>query len=99
MGDPVTPPNRRHDAPDVPILLAIDRNGDDVDWHVDALCATEDPELWFQPGSEDAAREVCVACPVRTPCADYALRNREQYGIFGGLTPEQRARILARGAA
>jgi WhiB family redox-sensing transcriptional regulator len=43
---------------------------------------------------EDAAKRVCAACPVRQECLDYALRVREQYGIWGGLTEVER-RALA----
>jgi WhiB family transcriptional regulator, redox-sensing transcriptional regulator len=93
------PGDRRHDSPAVSIVLAINRNGDDTDWHGDALCAKNDPELWFHTATEADAIEICVTCPVRIECADYALRNREQYGVFGGLTADQRDRILARGAA
>jgi hypothetical protein len=33
---------------------------------------------------------------VRIECADYAIRSREPYGVWGGLTEEDRERIYAR---
>lgn len=39
------------------------------------------------------ARDACFTCPVRLPCLDKALENREQYGIWGGYYPEMRRSI------
>jgi WhiB family redox-sensing transcriptional regulator len=36
-----------------------------------------------------AALAICDGCPAIEPCADGAIRRREQYGIWGGLTPER----------
>jgi WhiB family redox-sensing transcriptional regulator len=36
------------------------------------------------------AKAVCAACPVRRPCLDFALATRQPYGIWGGMTPEER---------
>lgn len=44
-------------------------------------------------------RQICGPCPMRTQCRLLALRAegtlapRSRFGIFGGLTPKQRARI------
>jgi hypothetical protein len=35
---------------------------------------------------------------VRSECADYAIRAREPYGVWGGLTEEERERIYVRSA-
>jgi len=39
---------------------------------------------------EAYAKEICGACTVRSQCLDYALINKEQFGIWGGQTPEER---------
>jgi len=39
------------------------------------------------------ARDACFGCEVRLQCLDLALKNREQYGIWGGYFPEQRRAI------
>lgn len=64
-------------------------------WVEDAACAGHDPELWF-PKSTASPRTVaiCHGCPVRHACLDYALRTRQRHGIWGGLTINQRRRIL-----
>ena len=34
-----------------------------------------------------------VECPVRLQCLEYALKNNELYGVWGGLTGNQRKRL------
>ena len=46
---------------------------------------------------EIRARQLCAQCPVRAQCAAYALRLHEPYGIWGGYTEAERAKILAIG--
>ena len=41
---------------------------------------------------------VCASCSVRVECADYAIRAREPYGVWGGLTEEERERIYVKAA-
>lgn len=36
---------------------------------------------------------ICGTCPVCEECADGAIQRREQYGIWGGLTPSRIAAI------
>ena len=43
----------------------------------------------------EAAKTVCAGCPVRLKCADCAIRAREPYGVWGGLTEEEREVIYA----
>lgn len=42
-----------------------------------------------------ACRKVCRDCPVRTHCAIEALLRHDQWGIWGGLTPDERGAIVA----
>lgn len=42
------------------------------------------------------AKTVCATCSVRLECADYAIRAREPYGVWGGLTEEDREHIYLR---
>jgi WhiB family transcriptional regulator, redox-sensing transcriptional regulator len=41
---------------------------------------------------EMKARAICVSCPVRVQCLDYALKNSVKHGIWGGLNGEERLR-------
>lgn len=42
------------------------------------------------------AKSICRSCPVRERCLDYALDNREPYGIWGALTERERRKLLAK---
>ena len=63
-----------------------------------SLCSklvTKDSDPWF---SEDAnevafARGVCKVCPVWATCMTFSLVNGFEYGMFAGLTPEERKPI------
>jgi len=37
------------------------------------------------------AKGLCRQCPVLAECADYAVRREEPYGVWGGMTPSERA--------
>lgn len=53
-----------------------------------AACATEAPDLFFDPEREAEAKTVCGRCPVRTQCLQ--TNFEEDTGVFGGTTPEER---------
>jgi len=54
------------------------------------------PDDWFDTEREASAVFGCrVHCPVRVQCARLALARREEWGVWGGLTPGDRRRILA----
>ena len=65
------------------------------DWTEQALCAEVDPELHFpeKGGSTREAKAVCRACEVRAECLDYALKTDQRFGIWGGLSEQQRRRL------
>ena len=76
------------------------------DWHDRANCLGVDPDLFFpeRGASTREAKEVCRGCVVREDCLEYALRNSEKFGIWGGMSERERRRIrrqraLARQAA
>lgn len=65
-------------------------------WMESALCSETDPDA-FHPekgGSTAPAKRVCAACPVRAECLEYALRHKEREGVWGGLAPRERAKLL-----
>lgn len=69
-------------------------------WHDDALCREVSGLDWIEAkrGSveEQACRLICSACPVRLDCAVGALERRESWGVWGGLTRDDRKAIAAR---
>jgi WhiB family redox-sensing transcriptional regulator len=72
-----------------------------VDWQVHARCNEVDPEIFFpeRGGSSKAARAVCNKCTVRSQCLEYALNNKEQFGIWGGTSERERRRLRRERAA
>ena len=73
------------------------------EWQRGAACRGMDSSLFFHPPNErDTARADRAArakairrcCPVITECLDHALRVREPYGVWGGHTEDERARLL-----
>lgn len=65
-------------------------------WAARAACAA-DPDLMFAEDcrSIQAAGQVCAGCPVRRDCLAYGLDHAEPFGVWGGLTTEERATVLA----
>ncbi|MGX7730134.1 WhiB family transcriptional regulator [Rhodococcus sp. 2H158] len=68
-------------------------------WRLHARCRFVGPDTFYAPEDETwgerqrrerAARDICAACPVRLPCRDHAVKNKEQHGIWGGLTERER---------
>ena len=73
-------------------------------WQRQALCGGVDTALFFpvdeeclpeRQHRERVAKAICAACPVRQPCAVYALVHRELHGVWGGLSEADRRRRLA----
>lgn len=64
-------------------------------WQSEALCAQVDPEL-FHPelgGTAAIAKRICLGCPVRRDCLEYALEHGENHGVWGATSPDQRRAI------
>lgn len=65
-------------------------------WQDRAACAGLDSELFFTDSSRHNAEAalpgmtVCRRCPVTEECLDFAIRNRLEFGVFGGKTSEER---------
>ncbi|MFG2144270.1 WhiB family transcriptional regulator [Streptomyces sp. NPDC048696] len=64
-----------------------------------AACTQADPEMFFDgtPGAVDMAKQICGSCPVRARCLRLALERGEAFGIFGGLTAEERRDVQRKG--
>lgn len=78
--------------------------GDAYEWQLFGSCRGADSTLFFLPEGERgprkrrrerAAKAICAGCPVLDQCADFALSTREPYGVWGGLTPEERGLLLS----
>ena len=72
------------------------------EWQLDGACREADPQLFFHPEGErgparrkrdEAAVAVCATCPVMDLCRQHGLSVREPYGVWGGLTEDDREEI------
>lgn len=79
-------------------------NADVWDWQLRGACRGENPDLFFHPDGdrglsrtarELAAKAVCARCPVVEQCAQHALSVREPYGVWGGMTEDEREQVYA----
>lgn len=82
--------------------LPAPREGD-WDWQVHAACRGTDTSAFYHPENERgpsrarremAAKAVCAGCPVVENCLKWALTAREPYGVWGGLSTEERETLL-----
>lgn len=71
-------------------------------WQEQGNCVGMDVEIFFLPtGARDSdkiereskAKAICEGCPVINECLDHALTVPENYGVWGGTTPEERLRM------
>lgn len=74
------------------------------EWQYEGSCRDIDDTLFFHPEGErgaarrrraDAAKAICAECPVLMQCREQALAIREPYGVWGGLSEEDRAAIFS----
>jgi WhiB family redox-sensing transcriptional regulator len=73
----------------------------DLDWRQSAACQHCSPELFFPAGTTgaavheiEAAKAICATCPVQPECLRYALQSRQEFGIWGGTTEDERRGLL-----
>ena len=67
-------------------------------WVDNALCASGEPDaLFVQGAAQRQARLKCLACPVRLQCLADALQHEANFGVWGGLTEDERESFYARG--
>lgn len=63
----------------------------------DGVCRSMDPDLFFADESVLEPSPIVIAacgrCPLSTECLDWAMRNMERYGVWGGTTPKQREKL------
>lgn len=68
----------------------------DLTWQTDAACRRwPDPDAFFPDRGDEseAVLLLCARCPVQRRCADQAVRERQRYGVWGGLTERDRERL------
>lgn len=75
----------------------------DWEWQAAAACRGSDTSNFYHPENERGpsrvrremrAKAVCSTCPVINNCLRWALAAREPYGVWGGLSTEEREAML-----
>ena len=76
----------------VAALMARAPGSDEPRWEDHALCAQVDPDYWFpeKGGPTKGPKAICRRCQERVPCLAYALEASLGFGIWAGLTGEER---------
>jgi len=73
------------------------------EWQYQGACRELPTEMFFHPDGErgprranrDAvAKAICATCPVIEACRQHALSVQEPYGIWGGLSEDDRLTII-----
>jgi WhiB family redox-sensing transcriptional regulator len=64
-------------------------------WMVDALCRGTQHDFFSESQAEQRflIREFCDRCPVRPQCLDIAIKNDEEFGVWGGWGEAGRRRV------
>jgi WhiB family transcriptional regulator, redox-sensing transcriptional regulator len=63
------------------------------------LCTEMDADVFFPPtggvgmAMAREAKKVCNLCEWQYECGEWALRHADPYGIYGGMTPEDRQKV------
>lgn len=69
-----------------------------------ALCQQTDPEIYYPDqayrkvtqemvNETIVALDLCQACPIQPTCLQFAINNREAFGIWGGTMPHERDKM------
>jgi WhiB family redox-sensing transcriptional regulator len=75
-----------------------------TEWQQHGLCRATDSAVFFPPAHfehkperearEAKAKAICMRCPVRVECLEWALAVREPHGVWGGHSESERKQIL-----
>ena len=64
-------------------------------WQAEAACRGDEVSVFFPDSHEDSRYviAICVSCPVKTECLNYALEDPSLKGVWGGTSARQRSRL------
>lgn len=68
----------------------------DLDWQAKAACEGMNLNSFFPDMDFLVEPEVLIACgrcPVKENCLNWAMEHGEEFGVWGGMTEEQRRKI------
>jgi len=70
-----------------------------------AKCASPnaDPDWWhrddpdddgFDPEMTEYAKALCLSCPVQAACAELAMGRPDEWGVWGGMSRDERLSVV-----
>lgn len=65
-------------------------------WRTKALCKSGEVSVDFFSDEKHEiklAKGICRQCSVAHECLEFAVRNQEKYGVWGGFTPRERNKV------
>jgi WhiB family transcriptional regulator, redox-sensing transcriptional regulator len=84
----------------VAVTLSTKTESSGVEWRSRASCRSTDADLFFPVGTTgpavaqiEAAKAVCMTCPSKAPCLEYALTTHQDSGVWGATSEEERRAI------
>lgn len=80
-----------------------------MNWVKQSACAGLDTDIFYPEGKQEdngmwskpdwtSAKKVCYNCPVSRQCLEYALITKEEHGVWGGYTPNERRAMQRSGS-
>lgn len=84
----------------MPAPATVRRSADSREWRRDAKCQGDAATDFYPPfggerkrdrvAREQRAKAICATCSVSSQCLQQAVATGERYGVWGGLTFEER---------
>lgn len=72
-------------------------------WRSYAACIESDPDLFFPEGNQwqvetqiAIAKAICAECVVKEECLKFALHTKQEFGIWGGTSENERRKLRRR---
>jgi WhiB family redox-sensing transcriptional regulator len=66
-----------------------------LEWREQAACKNTTTSNFYPEKDEIThAKKVCEQCPVKQQCLDFAIKNHEVHGIWGGMGYRSRLRYM-----
>jgi len=67
-------------------------------WHVAAACLGLNTEMFYPYRTDiegvEQVRPICMRCPVRQQCLQFAIDNDERFGVWGGMSAIERNQLV-----
>lgn len=72
---------------------------EELEWQMRGACRGKDTRLFFPKPPQveqksELAKAICLECPVMAICRDWALREGEPHGVWGGMSEGEREAYL-----